>query len=97
MSQGDPMNTDRRQFHIDKSISVGHILTTLGIAISAFIWASSIDQRVSQNSQSIEFINKNQARSDSRIDVLRAEIRQDLRDINGKLDRLIQSQAIQND
>jgi hypothetical protein len=39
---------DRRHesWHLDKRINIGHILTTLAIAGSVFLWGSAIDRRV---------------------------------------------------
>lgn len=41
------MEGDRRQhWHLDKNISVGHLLTTLALAGSVLVWAMSMDTRV---------------------------------------------------
>ena len=37
---------NRRGWHLDKTVSVSHILTTLAIAGSVFVWASKIEQRI---------------------------------------------------
>lgn len=38
---------DRRAWHLDKTISVSHLLTTVAIAGSVFVWASKMEQRLS--------------------------------------------------
>lgn len=84
---------DKRSWHLDKTISVGHLVSTLVIAISVFSWAVTLDKRVEQNSIAIVHLKEQQANEQKRLQELRQEIKQDLRDINHKLDRLIESQA----
>ena len=84
---------DKRSWHLDKTISVGHLVSTLVIAISVFSWAVTLDKRVEQNSIAIVHLKEQQANEQKRLQELRQEIKQDLRDINQKLDRLIESQS----
>lgn len=77
-----------RQWHLDKTISVGHLLSTLVIAVSVFSWASALDRRVEKNAQSIMYLTQQQVENKQSVENLRSEIRQDLRGINNKLDRL---------
>ena len=86
------VENERREWHLDKTVSIGHIISTLIIAMSVFSWALAIDKRVEQNAQSIKFLTQNQKRVESRVDSTRQEIRQDLQAINSKLDRLIERQ-----
>lgn len=37
---------DRRGWYLDKTVSVSHLLTTLTIAASVFVWASKMEQRI---------------------------------------------------
>lgn len=37
---------DRRGWHLDKTVSISHLLTTITIAGSVFIWASKMEQRI---------------------------------------------------
>ncbi len=46
----------RREWRLDKTVSIGHIISTLIITLSVFSWALAIDKRVEQNSQSIKFL-----------------------------------------
>ena len=84
---------DKRSWHLDKTISVGHLVSTLVIAISVFSWAITLDKRVEQNSIAIVHLKEQQANEQKRLQELRQEIKQDLRDINSKLDRLIENQG----
>lgn len=81
---------DRREWHLDKTVSTGHIISTLVIAMSVFSWALAKDKRVEQNAQNIEFLTQNHKRLEHHVNATRNEIRQDLRVINAKLDRLIE-------
>lgn len=38
--------TERRGWHLDKTVSISHLMTTLTIAGSVFIWASKMEQRI---------------------------------------------------
>lgn len=87
---------ERREWHLDKTVSIGHIISTLIITMSVFSWALTIDKRVEQNVQSIKFLTQNQKRVESRVDSTKQEIRQDLQAINSKLDRLIERQMRNN-
>ncbi|MDX1538839.1 hypothetical protein [Arsukibacterium sp.] len=84
---------DKRSWHLDKTISVGHLVSTLIIAVSVFGWAVTLDKRVEQNALAIIHLKEQQHAEQKRVEQLRSEIKQDLRDINHKLDRLIESQA----
>ncbi|MCB5226213.1 hypothetical protein JAO78_005225 [Alishewanella sp. 16-MA] len=86
-------STNERSWHLDKTISVGHLVSTVIIAVSIFSWAVTLDKRVEQNSISISHIKEQQMAEQRRAQELRQEIKQDLRDINAKLDRMIESQA----
>lgn len=37
---------ERRKWHVDKTLNIGHLLTTFVIAGSAFMYASGMDKRV---------------------------------------------------
>lgn len=72
-----------QKFHLEKSISVGHILTTLVIAVSAVTYFNGFDKRISAAEQEIEFL-KAQRIEDAR------RIEKRLDSIDAKLDKLIE-------
>lgn len=41
-----PVEPDRRHWHLDKTLNVSHLLTTLVIAGSLFAYANNMDRRV---------------------------------------------------
>ena len=79
------------QWHLSKTINITHILTTATVAIAVLAWFSTIDKRVSSNSQAIQYLTDEQRRAASRIETDRLEIRDDLKSISEKLDQIISS------
>ena len=82
---------ERRQWHFDKSISVGHILTTVTIAVSVFFWAMRMDTRISLLEQSSVRQIEVDRQQDRNLEIQASGTREDLRLINAKLDRIIES------
>lgn len=84
------MDANRRRWHLDRSVSIGHLITTLTIAASIFIWAMKMETRISLLEQSAV----RQVEIDRRQDDTQKEsvtvMRDQLRDINSKLDRIIE-------
>lgn len=88
---------ERREWHLDKTVSVGHLISTLVIGISVFSWAIALDKRVEQNSIQIQLVKEQQRLEATRVEALRIELRGDLRDINQKLDRIIEDHLVRKD
>lgn len=92
----------RENWHLDKSVSISHLLTTAAMAMTLVGGWVAISERVarletefSQISGQIVSLLERQSARDARQDgellEIRREVSQDLRDINAKLDRLIES------
>lgn len=64
-------------WEFDKKISIGHLLTTLTIAVGAFIWASRMEKRIEINSVKLDV-------NTSRISAVENQIVRDMH--NMKLD-----------
>lgn len=79
---------ERRGWHMDKTVSVSHIISTLLLAVSAFWWASSVDRRVDSNLQEIEHLTALWVREREEREASRREFKADLRDIGSKLDKM---------
>lgn len=78
-------------WRVDKTISLSHIVSTLMVAVSVFIWASALERRVDQNATGIANL-KDQMELQIRLsEIQRKEFRQDLQLIGKKLDRLIEN------
>lgn len=79
-----------KHWHLDRTVSITHIISTAAVVISLFTWGGSIDKRIDQNSQNISHLAKMQSRQENRINEVKKEIRADLQIINNKLDRIIE-------
>ena len=81
----------RRQWHLEKSVSISHIISTIAIAGSMFVYIGKMDTRIALLEQS----NQQQAHTDQRQDAERSEslreIRENMKAISEKLDRLIEA------
>ncbi len=77
---------ERRAWHLDKTISVGHLLSTVVIAISVFSWASAVDRRVEQNAQAIDYLKREQTKQSQNISDFRAEFKEDFRQVEQRMD-----------
>lgn len=81
---------EKRHWHLDKTVSIAHILSTIVIAGSVFAWAMALEKRVDRNAQAIEFLLIQQKEERSKMETMRIEIRQDFNSVNHKLDRIIE-------
>jgi hypothetical protein len=79
---------DRRGWHLDKTVGVTHLITTLTIVVSVLAWANTIDKRITL----IEAEAQHQRETDNRQDaVLReslAAIRDTLREMKETMNRI---------
>lgn len=93
---------DRRQrdvrWHLDKRVNVGHMLTTLALAVALFTWASGmerrdaiVEERLQAQRERLEQFDKSRQ---NELTMLRGElegIRGQLAETNRKLDRLVEA------
>ena len=86
------LQRDSSGWHLDKKISLGHLVSTAILAVSAITWATSIDKRIQQNTIASQYMAVQQADNKQKVEDLRKEIKVDLRNISDKLDRLIEKQ-----
>jgi hypothetical protein len=82
-----------KEWHLDKGVSVGHLLTTIGlvgVAIAAFY---SLSERLGVVEGKILVILENQIRIDTTQDATLLQFRSDMRDmtvdLNSKLDTIM--------
>ena len=88
---GSPLDRRVKQdWHLEKTVSISHIFTTIAAISAIFILGSKFDTRLALSEQA--FVNQHSidARQDSDALASREIVRQQLRDINTKLDRLIE-------
>jgi len=76
------LNNDRRQgWHVDKTVSITHVLTTATILVSGMFYLADQDKRISANSINIEHNAEASKRQEDRTTKA-------LDDINKNLDRI---------
>lgn len=76
----------RRHWHLEKSISVGHIITTIAIAGSVLTWAMRMDSRVSVIETQLHYSAEQQQRIEQYGREGLSEIKASLVRIEGKID-----------
>ncbi|MFH1493737.1 MAG: hypothetical protein ABIG70_02950 [Pseudomonadota bacterium] len=91
----DDMESNRRKWHLDKSFSISHLITTLMIAASVALWAMNMDKRVALLEMSVQNQNRVDEKQDRERQDLALQWRDELKGINAKLDRLIESKVRQ--
>lgn len=84
---------DRRGWHLDKSVSVAHIGTTIGLIVGALWFFAGQDTRISNLELHIKHLQTERVSDQSRTEKKFDELRVDLRMISNKLDRLIETQS----
>ena len=79
---------NKRDWHIEKSVSVGHLITTAALLVGMVMYFGAQDKRISSNELSIEFM-----KAQRNEDLKRIEKRLDL--IDSKLDKIIHANGSQ--
>ena len=74
--------TINQEWVFKKEINLTHIFATISLIISALIFGSSMDKRIELNKANIQHMSKSHS-----------ELRSDIKAINNKLDRLLQSRS----
>lgn len=79
-------------WHLEKSVSIGHIVTTVTVALTALWWAAGIENRISLQENSVTFISQKIELADKRMEVLRIEgdmkILDHKKEVDAKLGRI---------
>lgn len=76
-----------KQWHLERSVSVGHILTTVTLVVAALIYVLRVEGRVDLVERATHNNQERIARVEQRVNVDIAEIKTLLRRIEDKLDR----------
>jgi hypothetical protein len=85
-----PDKLTAREWHLDRTVSVSHLLATLTIAGTLLGYAVSQEGRVSRLETNQNNLVREVARQDFERQELGRAIRDDLKGVNAKLDRLIE-------
>ena len=79
-------DSSRQGWSLNKSINLGDMFGGLAVAASMMVYATTLDRRVSVVEDQVKTLKETQTE-------LRAEFKTEFREVNGKLDRLIERQA----
>lgn len=92
MSGRDYGGPERRDghWHLDKRLNVSHLLTTVVLTVGIFSWAGTMDKRVALLEAQIRTQTELDQRQDRDRLALGNEIKDQLRQLNNKLDRIIE-------
>lgn len=83
------MPEDRRQWHLDKTFNISHILTTLAIAGSMFTYANNMDKRVAVLEARVTAQAEVAQRAQQDTKDLTGEVKFELRALRGEILELI--------
>lgn len=92
--------SDRRHWHLDKSVSISHILTTAVLILSALKFSFDMEKRIalleantnvqtSALTQLLDNQRRTDARQDAELNQIKAQAREDYMDLGKKMERLI--------
>jgi hypothetical protein len=84
--------SDRRGWHIDKGIPIAVLITVVGLAVSIARDQSKQDERISLVESSVHMLQQARINDQERTQKTYDELRVDIRRMNEKLDRLLESQ-----
>ena len=85
-----PQSTNRSGWRLDKTISITHIIMIVPLAVSMIAGYFTLTNRLSLNEQAIVVIVDKINRQDKDFSEYKNSVREDLKEINQKLDRIIE-------
>jgi hypothetical protein len=102
MSQNESDRPGR--WHLDRRVSIGHLVTTAAVGASALLWLTNVESRVALNAQAVDAgaqrLDRIESRQTTALAELKAEIREgfaatrtDLRALAARLDRQLERPA----
>lgn len=84
---------DDGAWHLDKKVNISHIIATLTLAGAIFAWGSKIEQRVAIVEESTHRQAQVDQAQDQEFRRYVVEMREDIRDLSRKIDKLIETRA----
>ena len=84
---------DRRNWHLDKTLNVSHLLTTIVIAGSLFAYANNMDRRVAILEEKMQVQVQENSRSAAEVRELAADVKHELRLLRTELMRMMTEKA----
>lgn len=92
MPDNSPQRREGDSWHVSKTINLGHLATTGLMLVSLFWFFAQQDSRISQAELNIKHLQDSRAQDIARTDKKFDEIRSYMLRIEGKLDRIIESE-----
>ena len=75
------------EWHLDRRVSVGHLVTTFTVLVAMVLWGARLETRIVLIEQAAARQARIDARQDAETQRTREEIREELKSLNGKIDR----------
>lgn len=82
-----------RAWHLDKKVNLSHIVATLMLAAAIFTWGSKIEQRIALVESSAQRQATVDQAQDQEFRRYVVEMREDIRELSRKIDKLIDSRG----
>ena len=79
-------------WHVDKRLNLGHLVSTVALAVAVLSWGNGIEKRVQKNTLSNQFFAQQEQEKKQQYAANRKELKDELRLISSKIDRLIEKQ-----
>ena len=88
-----PVEPDRRHWHLDKTLNVSHLLTTVVIAGSLFAYANNMDRRVAilEEKMQAQAVQNQQSAAD--VKELATDVKHELRLLRQELLSMMRSKS----
>jgi len=83
----------RNGFHLSRTFSIGHLLSTAILVIAGFTWAGDLEKSITVNEMTINNLSERMDRTDERHSEQFGEIKEMLKDMAVKIDRLGERRA----
>ena len=84
---------DDGAWHLDKKVNISHIIATLMLAAAIFTWGSKIEQRISLVEEKAGRQAQVDQAQDQEFRRSVVEMREDIRDLSRKIDKLIETRG----
>ena len=81
-----------KHWHLKKELNIGHILTTIVLALGIITWGNTMDQRVTKAETMIENLDRMLVITAGNNREMRAELLSELRDLRRDINALYQQQ-----
>lgn len=86
---------ERRQWHLDKTLNISHLLTTLVIAASIFAYASGMDKRVAVLEEKIQTQAAHSQQTSQEVRDLANDVKYELRMLRTELMNIVKERSAQ--